>query len=71
MALIKLGKDPKSPDGGSPTIYLDEESGNYILQSWRVTDANRLAQLDVPGHETVIEFPKRMMQFFPEVSHGR
>ncbi|MGW8849173.1 hypothetical protein ACWGNE_15450 [Streptomyces xiamenensis] len=71
MALKKLGKDPESPEGGSPTVYLDEESGNYILQGWRVTDAQRLDQLDIPGHETVIEFPKRMMQFFPEVTSGR
>ncbi|MFE0687511.1 hypothetical protein ACFV0Z_05165 [Streptomyces xiamenensis] len=71
MALKKLGKDPESPEGGSPTVYLDEESGNYILQGWRVTDVQRLDQLDIPGHETVIEFPKRMMQFFPEVTSGR
>ncbi|MCU4749342.1 MULTISPECIES: hypothetical protein [Streptomyces] len=71
MALKKLGKDPESPEGGSPTVYLDEESGNYILQGWRVTDVQRLDQLDIPGHETVIEFPKRMMQFFPEVTRGR
>lgn len=69
-ALHRLGKDPESPNNGSPTVYLDDETGNYILQGWRVTDARRLAQLDVPGHETVIEFPRRMMQFFPEVSGG-
>lgn len=26
MALIKLGKDPESPDGKSPTVYLDDET---------------------------------------------
>ncbi|WTA59411.1 hypothetical protein OG211_13485 [Streptomyces niveus] len=65
--LRKLGQDPESPDGKSPTVYLDDETDNYILQGWRVTDPDRLAQLDIPGHETVIEFPKRMMPFFPEV----
>ncbi|WP_336050685.1 hypothetical protein [Streptomyces sp. CA2R101] len=54
----------------SPTVYLDDGSGNYILQGWRVTDPERLAQMDVPRHETVIEFPRRMMQFFPEVNGG-
>ena len=38
MALHRLGKDPESPNNGSPTVYLDDESGNYVLQGWRVTD---------------------------------
>ena len=67
MALRFLGKDPDSPDGGSPTVYYDDERDTYVLQGWRVLDA-RKAQLSVPGHETVIEFPRRMMQFFPEVN---
>jgi hypothetical protein len=51
-------------------VYLDDVTGNYLLQGWRVTDVERLAQLDIPAHETVIEFPRRMMQFFPEVNGG-
>ncbi|MFB7633796.1 hypothetical protein ACFC0M_23030 [Streptomyces sp. NPDC056149] len=70
MALQRLGKDPESPNNGSPTVYLDDETGNYILQGWRVTDAERLGQMDIPAHETVIEFPRRMMRFFPEVNDG-
>lgn len=66
--LHKLGQDPNSPDGKSPTVYLDDETDNYILQGWKVTDLERLAQMDIPEHETVIEFPKRMMPFFPEVT---
>ncbi|RBM19103.1 hypothetical protein [Streptomyces sp. PT12] len=71
MALHRLGRDPESPNDNSPTVYLDDETGHYILQGWRVMDPDRLAQLDIPAHETVIEFPRRMMQFFPEVkAHG-
>jgi hypothetical protein len=70
MALHKLGKDPESPNNGSPTVYLDDETDTYFLQGWKVTDPERLAQLDMPDHETVIEFPRRMMQFFPEVNGG-
>ncbi len=33
-------------------------------------DPGRRALGDIPGHETVIRFPKRMMQFFEEVSGG-
>ncbi|MFI9270333.1 hypothetical protein ACIGXM_06435 [Kitasatospora sp. NPDC052896] len=71
MALHKLGQDPNSPDGKSPTLYYDDETDNYIIQGWKVTDPERLAQLDLPAHETVIEYPKRMIQFFPEVSSAR
>ncbi|MGA5819565.1 hypothetical protein ACPC54_17120 [Kitasatospora sp. NPDC094028] len=70
MALHKLGQDPNSPEGKSPTVYFDDATGNYILQGWKVLDPERLSQMDIPGHETVIEFPKRMMQFFPEVNGG-
>ncbi|MER5867080.1 hypothetical protein [Kitasatospora sp. NPDC002040] len=68
MALHKLGKDPESPNGGSPTLYYDDRTDNYVIQGWKMLDQDRLAQMDIPGHETVIEFPRRMMQFFPEVN---
>jgi hypothetical protein len=70
MTLHRLGKDPESPDGKSPTVYLDDETDNYVLQGWKILDPDRLAQMDIPEHETVIEFPRRMMQFFPEVNSG-
>lgn len=70
MALHKLGQDPNSPEGKSPTVYFDDVTGNYLLQGWKVLDQERLAQMEIPGHETVIEFPRRMMQFFPEVNGG-
>ncbi|MDS1270727.1 hypothetical protein RIF23_10490 [Lipingzhangella sp. LS1_29] len=68
MTLRYLGKDPESPEGRSPTLYYDDERDTYVFQSWRVTDAERLAVLDLPEHETVIEFPRRMMRFFPEIN---
>ncbi|MFC8512527.1 hypothetical protein [Streptomyces sp. NPDC057257] len=70
MALIKLGQDPESPEGKSPTIYLDDEKGTYLVQGWKVLDEARRSQLDLPGHEDVIEIPQRMVQFFPEVMNG-
>ncbi|WP_371652873.1 MULTISPECIES: hypothetical protein [unclassified Streptomyces] len=66
MALRKLGKDPESPSGGSPTIYLDEEKDTYLVQGWKL-DSERLKQMDIPGHESAVEIPRRMVQFFLEV----
>jgi hypothetical protein len=68
MALHRLGKDPESPEGKSPTVYYDDATDTYLLQGWKVLDTDRLGQMDIPEHETVIEFPRRMMQFFPEVN---
>jgi len=68
MALVFLGKDPNSGVNQSPTLYYDDERDTYLFQSWKVTDPERLAQLDIPDHETVIEFPSRMLQFLPGVT---
>ncbi|MGK4583904.1 hypothetical protein [Kitasatospora sp. HPMI-4] len=68
MALHMLGKDPNSPEGKSPTLYYDDVKDTYVMQGWKVTDPERLAQMDIPDHETVIEWPKRMIQFLPEVN---
>lgn len=73
MALRFLGINPGTPSNGSPTIWLDEETGDYIVQSYKVDDAT-IAECrqtgDIPDHETVIRLPKVMMQFFPEVNDG-
>ncbi|MFD7894001.1 hypothetical protein ACFV0C_20810 [Streptomyces sp. NPDC059568] len=70
MALHLLGKDPDSPEGKSPTVYYDDVSDNYVIQGWKVLDRERLSILDLPDHEGVVEIPKRMTQFFPEVNGG-
>jgi hypothetical protein len=70
MALEFMGKDPESDDGGSPTVWRDPATGDYILQGWTL-DEQALADIGpVPPGETVIRFPARMMQFFPEVNGG-
>lgn len=65
MALHLLCKDPESPNNGSPTLYYDDVSDSYLLQSWKVLDVARLASISVPDHETVVEFPKRLLRLFP------
>ncbi|MFE0773614.1 hypothetical protein [Streptomyces sp. NPDC058861] len=74
MALHLLCKDPESPNNGSPTLYYDDVSDSYLLQSWKVLDPARLAAINVPDHETVVEFPKRLLRLFPTgdgAPHGR
>jgi hypothetical protein len=66
-----LGKDPGSPEGGSPAVWDDGDS--YVIQGWRVTDPEEVRHLlhaagqeRVPAQETLIRIPKRLMPVFPE-----
>ncbi|MFE9061592.1 hypothetical protein [Streptomyces violaceusniger] len=75
-ALRFLGIYPNTPNDGSPTIWLDEDSGDLVIQSWKADDATlRQCQevgsvpghtTDVPDHETVIRLPANMRQFIPQ-----
>ncbi len=71
MTLRFVGKDPLTHVNGSPTVWLDETTGDYILQGWVITDAQTLAEVgQVPPGELVMRFPRRMTSFFPEVGDG-
>ncbi|MEU2877321.1 MULTISPECIES: hypothetical protein [unclassified Streptomyces] len=71
MTLHLLCKDPESPNNGSPTLYYDDETRSYLLQGWRVTDpAVRLAGITIPDHETIVEFPPRLLRLFPSADAG-
>lgn len=72
MRLRFLGKET---DGGqSPTLYDTDETMNgkevYVIQGWRITDPDTLAQLDLPDHETAIAVPKKLMDHLPKDTHG-
>ncbi len=78
MALRFLGLSPGTTDNGSPTIWLDDTTGDLIIQSWRadeatVQEAQRVGSVpghstDVPPHETVIRLPANMLQFIPDLN---
>ena len=63
MEITLVGKDPQSRPGGSPTIYRTDR-GTWLVQGWIVEDSAALAEMDIPGGETVVEIPDRMLQFF-------
>ncbi|MEU9044582.1 MULTISPECIES: hypothetical protein [unclassified Kitasatospora] len=75
MTLRFLGIWPNTPSDQSPTIWVEEETGDLIIQSWKADEATvRQAQevgsvpghtTDVPEHETVIRLPANMLQFIP------
>jgi hypothetical protein len=70
-----LGIHPNTPDDGSPTIWLDEDTGDLVIQSYKADDVTLRHcrevgsvpghSTDVPDHETVIRLPTSMLQFMP------
>jgi hypothetical protein len=63
MRLTLIGKDPDSNPTGSPTVYRTDK-GSWVVQGWLVTDAEALAQINVPDGETCVEIPDRIIHFF-------
>jgi hypothetical protein len=69
MALRFIGIDPATETGDSPTIWLDAEKREFVIQGWRADEALR-AQVTaapapnhepgIPDHEDVIRLPFRM-----------
>ncbi|ASU86016.1 hypothetical protein CDO52_03940 [Nocardiopsis gilva YIM 90087] len=75
MELKFLGIYPDTPDDGSPTIWLDKDTGDLVIQSYKADEATvrecqRVGSVpghstDVPEHETVVRLPANMLQFIP------
>jgi hypothetical protein len=75
MAIRYIGKWSGSPDGESPTLWLDDMTGDWLMQGYREEDPDVVAELlrtadrdHVPAHETLIRFPHEMVDLFLEVS---
>lgn len=63
MELTFLGGE--SGQDGSPRVYATDR-GTFVVQGYKVEDAETLGQLCVPDHETVIEIPAGLLKFFPK-----
>lgn len=71
MALQFIGKDPESPDDGSPTVWVDESDDSIVLQGWRITDEPTLTDIGaVPSGETVLRLPARMAPILRQALGG-
>jgi hypothetical protein len=62
MRLTHLGTE--SGDNGCPSLYATDR-GTYVIQGWRVLDAEALGQMDIPDHETAIEVPRTLLSHAP------
>jgi hypothetical protein len=70
-----IGIDPDTGDGESPTVWVDHEANELVLQGWKPdTELEaECAAFEVPGHsrgipehEAVIRIPARMVPMIRE-----
>ncbi|MER6395726.1 hypothetical protein ABT263_06605 [Kitasatospora sp. NPDC001603] len=69
MSLRFIAKDPNSPDGDSPTVWVDEENDDLVIQGWKAdsaTEAECRAVGGIPDHEAVVRVPARLAQAIRE-----
>lgn len=58
MELTFIRKD--SNGGQSPTLYRTDR-GTFVVQGWRVLDADAVKTMDLPDHETAVEVPAALL----------
>lgn len=56
MKLTFIRKTAFSGETNCPSVYRTDRD-TFVVQGWRVSDPETLAQLDIPAHETVVEVP--------------
>lgn len=69
MQLRFIGKDPESGKDGSPSVFFDDTTGDFILQGWKVDGQTRQfceSAGPVPGHEDIIRLPARIVDALRE-----
>ncbi|UED86591.1 hypothetical protein [Streptomyces profundus] len=52
--------------GGSPRLYRDEVSGDFIVQGYVVEDSSDLEQMNIPAGETVVRVPRSLFDYLPK-----
>ena len=53
-----------SQDGSCPSVYATDR-GTWVIQGYRVADAEALSMMDIPSHETVVEIPAELLPYLP------
>ncbi|ANZ16791.1 hypothetical protein [Streptomyces noursei] len=76
MQLRFLGIIPNTPVDDSPTIWIDDDTGDLLIQSYKATEDEVKAcqevgsipshSTSVPEHETIIRLPAVMLKYIPQ-----
>ena len=74
MALEFIGNDPESDTNNCPAVFIDEVTGDFLLQGWTVTDPDTLAEVarrsPIADNESVVRLPARMRAIIEEAVNG-
>ncbi|WP_147339426.1 hypothetical protein [Actinomadura spongiicola] len=66
MALVCIGIDPETNEDKCPAVFVDTDTGDFVLVGWTVTDPETLAGVaehtPVADYETVVRLPARMRE---------
>ncbi|MEU2835292.1 hypothetical protein [Streptomyces lavendulae] len=76
MDLEFVGMDPETQGNGSPTVWVDPVKQEIVVQGWKA-DETLSAEISgtewvpgheagIPGHETVVRIPLRMVAILRE-----
>ncbi|MCE7081824.1 hypothetical protein [Streptomyces sp. ST2-7A] len=70
MGLGFIGIDPETNGGNCPSVWVDEETGDLLLQGWEVTDPDTLTEVaarsPIAENERVVRLPARMRAILRE-----
>lgn len=59
-----IGKDSESKNGRSPTLFVDEENGDLVIQGWKANQDTLSSCSEfgsLPEHEAIVRVPARMI----------
>ena len=63
MALRFIAKDPNTNGDQCPTVWVDEDTDEIVIQGWKAGEALTAQCLEsgsIPGSEAVVRLPARM-----------
>jgi hypothetical protein len=70
MELRFIGIDPETGTDNCPAVFVEEDSGDLVVQGWTVTDERMLAEVaarsPIAGNESVVRLPARMKAIIKE-----
>jgi len=74
MTLRFVGIDPDTGGDHCPAVFIDEETGDFLLQGWTVTDPDTLSAIagysPIADNESVVRLPARMRAIILEAASG-
>lgn len=69
MTLHFIAKDPETNGDHCPTVWFDDEAGEFVIQGWKPGEALLAKCLEagpIPPTEAVVRLPARMTEALKE-----